>query len=354
MKPTIQLIFYFFFVQTFSQELNLEQTLANYAKEHRFNGVILIQEGEKLIHQKTYGEANKEFQVVTSRDTKYRIASVTKLFTSVLVYQLQEKGKLDIDKTIGEYLPNYKGEGKDKVTLHQLLTSTSGIQALENNGDEVYEKRLSSDEIFEMYASGSVVFEPGSKFNYNNADFIILGRILEELYKKPFDQILNEQILDPLMMENTGMFHYQVVPKLAQCYWYNDETKLEERDPPYYVENYYASGAMYSTADDLLTFANALYGNELLKKETLTKMLKPELEVEDADNYASGLWSYKYQIPGGEYHSGASRQGNIWGAESMILRLFDKDITMIILSNAIGDEGMWSLVWTIKRKLYAK
>jgi len=101
--------------------------IEDYAKEHRFNGTILVQKDGKISFVRSFGLANIPFEVPNTRQTKYKIASITKLFTSVLILQLHEQGKIDLNKTIGTYLPDYAGEGADKVTIHHLLHHTSGL-----------------------------------------------------------------------------------------------------------------------------------------------------------------------------------------------------------------------------------
>ena len=354
MKKNCFLLVYIVSQVLASQSFDFETPLAAYTEEHGFSGNILIQQDSSLVFFKSYGHANKEFQVPNDRLTKFRIASVTKLFTSVLIYQLVDQKRLDLNGLIGTYLPEYKGEAKNAVTIYQLLTATSGIADFEINGDEVYEKRLNTDVILDQYCSGKLQSSPGTKFIYNNADFVILGKILEKIYQKPYNDILKKNILNPLDMGNTGVFDYGVVTNLAQCYWYNEETKKTERDIPYFVENYGASGAMYSTVDDLLAFSNALHQGKLISKEALEKLLTPLHDVENSDNYASGLWVYEYNISENEKHKAASRQGNIWGAEAMVLKIFNNNTSVIILSNNIGDSGMWDLVWKIKRTIYNK
>lgn len=341
--------------QQFAIQQKLDRVIEEYVNKHGFNGTILIQQKNKLLHLKSYGLANREFKVANHPQTKYKIASITKLFTSVLIYQLVEKGRLALDKSIKTYLPHYQGEGGSKVTVHQLLTSTSGIAGLEKDGDTVYEKRLTSDKILNKYASGKLVSSAGTKFSYNNADYIVLGKILEAIYQKPFEEILKQQILIPLQMKNTGVFNYKIVDQLANCYWWNKKTNTLERDIPYFVENYYASGAMYSNASDLLTFAQALYDEKtLIQANILEKLLEAKNDVQNKDNYASGLWSYTYK--GGENirHHGAARPGNIWGAEAMLLRLREKKVTIIVLSNSMGKTNMWGFLSKMIGTIYGK
>ncbi|OJJ16842.1 hypothetical protein BKI52_33610 [marine bacterium AO1-C] len=341
--------------QVVGQLSELKSSIQNYVEKHNFNGTIMIQQKGKTIYQKSYGLANREFKVPNRIDTKYRIASITKLFTAVLIYQLVEKQRIDLDKTIHHYLPNYRGEGAKKVTIHQLLTSTSGIADLEKDGDTVYEKRLNSDQVLQKYASGKLEADPGTKFNYNNADYIILGKILENIYAQPFAELLKQRILVPLKMSQSGVFNYGVVDNLATCYWWNEKTKQLERDVPYFVENYQASGAMYSTANDLLAFATALYQEKkLIGSKMLKKLLEAKNDVKDKDNYASGLWSYGYRVNKNLVHHGAARPGNIWGTETMLLRLLEKQTTIVVLSNSMGTSSMWGFLNKMIPKLYGK
>ncbi len=345
MKTSILLSAILFIVTTnlYAQEHAIVKIIEQYASDHKFNGTILIKKEDTVLHHKSYGLANREFNVKNSIDTRYKIASITKLFTAVLIYQLVEQEKVKLDNLIVDYYPNYKGEGKNKVTIHQLLTSTSGIENLEKKGDQVYEKRLTIDQIISKYASGPLEFMPGSKFSYNNADYIILGKILENIYDVSFKQIIKQQILDPLNMKNTGVFDYEVVSKLAQCYWRNEKTGKSERDVPYFIENYYASGAMYSTTSDLLTFTDALFNNQLINKNNLSKLLETESNIEKFDNYASGLWSFSFKDDD-MTNNIASRPGTIWGAETMLQRFIEKKTSIILLSNGMETSNTWELL----------
>ena len=138
--------------------------IAAYAKEHNFNGSILIQKKGEVTFAKSFGLANIPFKVPDTRRTKYKIASITKAFTAVLILQLQEQGKIDLYKTIGAYLPDYAGEGAGKVTIHQLLNHTSGLANFDTvkdvetaikSGIPVYQTPYTSDELLARFAVGS-------------------------------------------------------------------------------------------------------------------------------------------------------------------------------------------------------
>ena len=327
----------FILAHTFAMSQDIENFINGYTKEHNFNGTILIQSNDTIVYHKSFGLAERQFNIPTNNQTKYKIASVTKLFTSVLVMQLYEEGKIDLDKSIKTYLPGYTGEGAEKVTIHQLLNHTSGMVNIDTitsqesairNGIPIYQKPYTTDEILTKYCSDKLINEPGKVFSYNNAEYIILGKIIETIYGKSFEQVLKQQILLPLKMDDSGLlFQYNIIENLADTYFTRDDLQLLVNDLPVYIENFYASGAMYSTAEDLLKFSKALFGLKLLKKETLDLMLKPGL-----DNYGYGVWADEIYIDQKKYRT-IKRPGSIMGANAMLFHFLNENFTIIILSN---------------------
>jgi D-alanyl-D-alanine carboxypeptidase len=248
--------------------------------------------------------------------------------------QLNEQGKIDLNQNIKTYLPNYKGEGAAKVTIFNLLTATSGIESNEKdaNGDDIpamYVKPYNTDELLNLFCSGKLENEPGKVWNYNNADYVILGKIIEAICKKSYEEVLKEKISGPLKMDNTGMFGMaKVIDNLANVYEFNDSSKAMENTPPIYIENYYAAGGLYSTADDLSKFSNALYGGKLVNNNSLKLIIQPYLAT-----YGLGIWVYDLKVNNQKVRV-AERQGSIWGTKSRLLHILDKDITIILLTNA--------------------
>jgi D-alanyl-D-alanine carboxypeptidase len=322
---------------TQAQAQTLKTTIGDYARAHNFNGTILVQHDDKQIYQHSFGVADRAFNISINNDTKFRIASITKAFTAALILQLYEQGKLDLHATIKAYLPGYTGEGAERVTIHNLLNHTSGIQNLDTiksyeeavkKGLEVYQLPHTTDDLLTQYCSGKLVHEVGKVFDYNNADYIILGKIIEKITAKTFAEVLKERILDPLGMSESGMLYQRnVVRNLANTYWRTDEAKPLINDLPVYIENWYSAGGMYSTTGDLLKFSNALFGGKLIKPETLSLMLKSGL-----DDYGYGLWIASIEV-GGIRHRVAHRPGSIMGANAVLLRFLNKNLTIIILSN---------------------
>lgn len=320
------------------QSSSLNEFIESFAKQNNFNGTILIQQQSKIRYQKSFGYANFQFKIPNRIDTKYKIASITKLFTSVLIMQLVEKGKIDLDRTIKTYLLDYKGEGGDKVTIHQLLNHTSGmanidtVKSMESalkSGIPLYQKPRSTDELLSDFCSGKLVNKPGEVFDYNNADYIVLGKIIEKIYSKTYEQVVIENILQPLKMKNTGFVHQDnIIEGLADTYFFRDDLKRLMPDLPVYVENWYAAGSMYSTTNDILQFSNALFGIKLLKQESLNKMF-----ISGLGEYGYGVWVYEdYEINNKMYKI-VKRPGQIMGAQAMLFHVLGADSTIIILSN---------------------
>lgn len=243
-----------------AQTPGAERFITSYVQKHNFSGSILIQKNDRTTYARSFGFANLKFNAPNSNQTKYKIASITKLFTAVLILQLEEQGKIDLNSTIKTYLPGYAGEGSDKVTVNQLLRHTSGIENIDKvktakdaieNGLPVYQTPYTSDDLMRKFCSGSLVNIPGTVFDYNNADYIILGKIIERIYGDTYEGVLTKRILQPLKLMNTGMLHQRdIVPGLADTYFFRDDLKRLANDLPVYPENWYAAGAMYSTTND--------------------------------------------------------------------------------------------------------
>jgi CubicO group peptidase (beta-lactamase class C family) len=333
---------------------SVESFSSSYAAEHDFSGTVLIQQKGEIRFARSFGLASRAFRVPNTVETKYKIASITKPFTAVLILQLRDQGKLDLQATIGTYLPDYAGEGAKKVTLHQLLNHTSGLANFDTVGDAAtairsglptYQTPFTSDQLLEKFCSGKLVREPGTAFDYNNGDYIVLGKIVERLYGKPYETVLKEKILQPLAMNDSGLLHQSdIVPNLAETYFLRDDLKALAPDLPVYPENWYAAGAMYSTVHDLLKFSNALFGGKLLAQESLALMITPGL-----DDYGYGVWSYERKIAG-KPHRVVKRPGQIMGAQGQLYHLVDDGVTVVILSN-VGNTDLDEFVAAIGKKV---
>jgi CubicO group peptidase (beta-lactamase class C family) len=302
-----------------------------YKTDKNFNGVVLVATDGKIDYLSGVGIANRQNQTSINSKSRFKIASITKTFTVVLILQLYEQGKIDLNATIGKYLPAYKGDAKEKVTIHNLLTYSSGIPNCEGNtGIGVYQSPISVDNFIDKYCSGKLVFEPGKQFSYDNGNYIILGRIIEKITGKSFTQNLVDDILKPLKMESTDLlYNKNIVNGLVETYNIDDSTKVFYKDDPMYIENYYSAGAMYSTVEDLLKFDTGIFQYKLLNKKTVDLMLTPYPELYGV---AYGFWVTDNKF-GDQTFKVANRQGSIWGANANWLHLIDNNKTFIVFSN---------------------
>jgi len=329
-KIAIILVFFALAANVFANVSEFQKIVDSFQKEKDFSGVALVATEGNVDFIGGFGLADKKTKVKITPQSKFKIASITKTFTAVLTLKLYEQGKIDLAAPIGKYFSEYTGEGKDKVTIHQLLTYSSGIANESEKGGMVpYQSLLTLDEFIKKYCSGRLEFEPGSKSVYANTEYIILGKIIEKVTGKTFEEVLKKEILSPLKMKNSGMANSKKPIKgLVQSYTQDDASKEFKLDESYFTEEYFASGAMYSTAEDLLKFDTAIFSNKILQPKTTELMLKfyPELgytaySMWGSDGYGNFAEKFYY------------RTGGILGSNSNWIHTIQNKKTIIVLSN---------------------
>jgi CubicO group peptidase (beta-lactamase class C family) len=327
----------------------IQEVLSLAHKYQQFNGAALVAENGKVIYKSAFGMANMEWDIPNAPDTRFRLGSITKQFTAMLALQLVEQGKIKLDGKISDYLPDYRKDIGQKVTIHHLLTHTSGIPSytgLPGFFDNVSRNPYKVDEFVKKYASGDLQFEPGTKFAYNNSGYFLLGAIIERVTGKPYAQVLKENILDPAGMKNTGYDrHDSLIWKRASGYTrtpdggYINAAYLDMSIP-------YAAGSMYSTVEDLYLWDQALYSDKLLSAQSKELMYKPFLE-----NYAYG-WavtnaSFKQN---GQPVPVISHDGGINGFSTTIAR-YPREKNLIVLVDNTS-QNVTRLSETIAKILY--
>ncbi len=321
-------------------------TLAN--KYRVFNGSALVAENGKVIYKGGFGMANMEWSIPNAPDTRFRLGSITKQFTSMLTLQLVEQGKIKLDGKLSDYLPDYRKDIGDKVTIHHLLTHTSGIPSYTSQPgffETVSRNPFKVADFVTKYTSGNLDFEPGSKFTYNNSGYFLLGAIIEKVTGKSYEQVLKENILDPLGMKNTGYDHHAtLIPKRAAGYsktadGYTNAAYLDMSIP-------YAAGSLYSTVEDLYLWDQALYTDKLISAQSKELMYKPFL-----DNYAYGWNVSNTSFKVNEQPVQVIRHGGgINGFSTMIARFPKEQNLIIVLDNTAQNTGRLSE--TITKILY--
>jgi len=282
---TVVLSFFIFLsglaCQEYSQSLQsrIDNLVNDYVVNHQFMGSVLVADKGEVIFAKGYGLADVEQNIPNTPDTKFMIGSITKQFTAMLVTQLVEKGKLRLNDTISDFVPDFPRDIGDKITIEMLLSHTSGLPFPE--GIEKYYYASQKDEYLQEFikqlSEEGLRFEPGEGYGYSNAGYFILGLMIEKMTGKSYEAVLNEQILKPLGMSNTGCDQKELVLE-NRAYSYQ---KLPDRyitwsdmhsyDPGIVGFGY---GSLYSTVGDLFKFSKALSTNQLLSDKYMDMYLK--------------------------------------------------------------------------------
>ena len=327
------------------------QEVLKLANEYgQFNGSALVAENGKVIYNGGFGLANVEWGIPNTPDTKFRLGSITKQFTATVILQLVEQGKIKLDGKLSDYLPEYRKDTGDKVTIHHLLTHTSGIPSYTNQPgflENVSRNPYKVDEFVKKYASGDLEFEPGSKYSYNNSGYFLLGAIIERVTGKPYEQVLKQNIFDPAGMKNTGYDHHNtIILKRASGY-----TKTPVLSNAAFLDMSipYAAGSLYSTVEDLYLWDQVLYTDKLLSAASKELMYKPFLQ-----NYAYGwvVRNASFKQNNNDIQM-IAHNGGINGFTTTIVR-FPKEKNLIVMLDNTGSGYLDRLSESIAKILYSQ
>ena len=329
----------------------IDELMQTYYDNKQFNGTVLVAEKGSVIYKKGFGLANMEWNIPNEPDVKFRIGSITKQFTSMLIMQLVQEGKIKLEGKLIDYLTDYRKDTGDKVTIHNLLTHTSGIPSyteLPRFFQDVSREPYTVTDFVKKYCSGDLEFEPGSQFKYDNSGYFLLGAVIEKVTGKTYEQVLKERIFDPVKMQDSGYDHFDTIiarraagygkgPKGTQNAFYLD------------MSIPYAAGSLYSTVEDLYKWDQALYTEKLLPEKYKEMMFKPFLK-----NYAYGWFIQKLSLGDtqGTYHA-VEHGGGINGFNTLITRFTD-DRHLIVLMNNTGGAKLDEMRSNIAKILYGK
>ncbi|WP_420148317.1 serine hydrolase [Spirosoma sp.] len=336
------------FAQTKAEKI--DAFVRQYVANRQFNGAILVADKGKVILKKGYGMANMEWNIPNTASTKFRLGSITKQFTSMLIMQLVEQGKLKLAGKITDYLPDYPKATGSKITIHHLLTHTSGIPSYTSFPkffETMSRDPYTPDAFVKKFSGLPLEFEPGSKFEYDNSGYFLLGVIIEKATGKSYADALKEMILDPLEMKDTGYdLAGPIISKRASGY--------EKRSEGYVNAPYldmtipYAAGSLYSTVEDLNRWDQALYTDKLLADTTLkATMYTPYL-----NHYAYG-WGVE-TIKVGQLKDSLlliEHSGGINGFNTLISRI-PQDKRLVVLLNNTGGAPLSAMRKSILNILY--
>ena len=315
----------------------LDELINLYTEYGQFNGSVLVAEKGEVIYKKGFGLANMEWKIPNQSDTKHRLGSITKQFTSMLILQLVEQGKLKLDVPISTYLLDYPKSNGDIITIHHLLTHTSGTPNytsfpgfFRDSSRDPY----TPEEFVSFFADSTLEFKPGERFAYSNSGYFLLGVIIEKVTGKSYEQVLKDKITIPLKMNNTGYDHHRTILE-------NRASGYEKNGSNYRNAAYldmtipYAAGSLYSTVEDLYLWDQALYTNQLLSSKYMDLLFTNHIQA--GSSYYGYGWGMSTRPIGTTNDSikVVSHGGGINGFNTSITRI-PSDKNLVVLFNNTG------------------
>jgi CubicO group peptidase (beta-lactamase class C family) len=315
--------------------LTVTQRLTGYvsglARSGSFSGAILVARRGTVLLDRGFGLASRATGRRATPATRIRIFDITRQFIAVTVLQLQEEGKLHVQDLACRYLPPCPGRWFP-ITIHELLTNTSGIPGFGELPGLTLSRRLTPAQIMAIARRRPLDFAPGRGFGYSETGYILLGLIVEKITGEPLAQVLHDRIFGPLGMTNTGLLRDGHVPAgLAHGYDGTHSAQSVDDTTPW------AAAGMYSTVNDLYRWDQALTPGTLLSQQSLDAMFTPWVDVPPETEVGYG---YGWLVGTLFNRSATFHGGGAPGFQAINLRFPDDGVTIIILSNqGLADMG---------------
>lgn len=289
---------------------------------------VLVARDGKVVFQGALGLADTASGRKLDANSKFRIGSVTKQFTAAAILKMVEEGKISVDDTLEKYLPDFP-RGED-VTIHQLLTHTSGIPSYTDDPEfyRTVTEPTTEAELIKTFAGKPFVFEPGEQFRYNNSGYFLLGHLVGKISGKPLGEYLSETFFKPLKMNDTGM-HRADLDLENEAIGHSVQGDKAELALDWAMSRAGGAGAMYSTVGDLMKWNEALFNGKVLKEETLKKAFTA---VEEST--ANMRYGYGWMIGRQRGLSMISHGGGLNGFQSNLVRFPEQNVTIVALHNA--------------------
>jgi CubicO group peptidase (beta-lactamase class C family) len=286
------------------------------------SGYVLVAQHDQVIWSGAYGLADREKQRVPTANTSFRVGSVTKQFTAAAVLRLEQDGKLSVDDKVGRHLPEYPGPGKD-VTIHQLLTHTAGVPNFTQDPAILARKaeRWTTRQLLELFWDKPLEFEPGTKFQYSNGGYAVLGAIIEKASGMTYARYVADKLFAPAGMKRSVVGDAAGDDDRAEGYRIDGKT-LAKADP-IDMSLPFAAGAVRSTASDLVRWHRALMGDTVLGAAARDKLYRVA-----KDGYAYGWMVQELRGKRTVWHN-----GGIDGFHTIYWRVPEADLVVVAWSN---------------------
>ncbi len=306
-----------------------DQMLTEKFKSNETGATALISKKGQIIYKKAFGMANLELNVPMQTENVFRIGSISKQFTAVAILQLMEQGKLSLQDDITKFIPDYPTHGH-KITIEHLLTHTSGIQSYTNMIEFAPISRLDKkpEELIQFFKNQPMEFAPGTKWNYNNSGYFLLGYIIEKVSGKTYPEYIEENIFKALGMHNS---YYGSDSKIIKnrAAAYGKDNKGFVNAEPLSMTLPYAAGSLQSTVEDLYKWNQAVHTYKLVKKETLDKAFTPYVLTDGKKTD----YGYGWGIDNIQGSTAIQHGGGIPGFLTMGIYLPKEDVFVAVFSN---------------------
>jgi len=303
-----------------------------------FSGTVLVAHGDKVVYQGAFGLASRAYGVPNRLNTRFNLGSMNKMFTSVAIAQLVEAGKLSYEDTVGKVLPDYPNKAvAEKVTVHQLLTHTSGLSDYFNDAYQKMDKSSLREikDYLPLFVNEPLKFEPGTSWRYSNAGFMLLGAIVEKVSGENYFDYVRKHIYEPVGMKDTDAYELDREPQnLAVGYTTQGPGDRESNTREWnnvflHVVRGGPAGGGYSTVEDLWRFSRALQANKLVGAKYT--------ELVTTGKTQQGRGPAKYAYGFGDMEVNGTRivghSGGFPGINSQLDIYLGKGYTVAVMSN---------------------
>jgi len=350
MKKILFLLFFCISTFSFSQQskkLERIDSVLNYLHQRQlFNGTVLIGEKGKVLYRKAFGIANPQTLEPLTTNSAFNLASVSKQFYTMMIMILKEQGKLNYDDLVQKYLSSFP---YSTITIRHLMNQTSGLPEYFDiaAGDMNLLDTLNNQSMLELLAAKkpALIFQPGEQWQYCNTNYTILASVLERVSATTADKFFQQHIASPLKLRNTYVYQIQLKSyPPSRVFGLQFENQKPILNDLLRFDGIVGDGNVYSSAEDLYKWDQALYTEKLVKKSTFQEAITPgKLNNGEATKYGFG-WFINEQ---GKI---VSHTGGWVGFGTIIIRYIDKNQTIIVLDNSSNfrAQGLVKNIWEEK------
>lgn len=315
-----------------NNRLNVSESIEKVINNEEFSGVVFVKDNNRVLYESAYGHFNRAEAQLNTVHTRFGIASGCKLFTAIAICQLVENGKLSFDTRLKDCLDEVFPHFDRDVTIHHLLTHSSGIpdyfdEETMDNYEDLWKQTpmyllKGLNDFLPLFKNEKMMFKPGERFHYNNAAFIVLGLIVEQHTSLSFTDYIETNLFKKCGMNDSGYFSLDRLPKnTAYGYIDNDDGTWKTNVYSIPIKGG-ADGGAFITAPDMIKLWEALLNYRLLSEKYTKLLMTSQIQVKEGVDYGYGIWInkrsstiFKYHVmgydPGVSFHSAVYPESGI-------------------------------------------